>query len=65
MIKYIEDMENGELNGLIRHALTFIGGIFVSKGYLDEQTLLEVIGATMTLGGFVWSFISKKKKTEE
>ena len=50
------------LNGLIRHGLTFIGGLLVSKGYMDEQTLMEVIGSIMTLGGFVWSFISKKKE---
>lgn len=53
------------LSGLIRHGLTFIGGLLVSKGIIDEQTLPEVIGAIMTLGGFVWSFISKKPKVEE
>lgn len=51
--------------GLIRHVLTFLGGYLVTKGIIDEGTLQEVIGAIITLSGFVWSFISKKEPTEK
>jgi len=55
---------NNTLSGLIRHGLTFVGGVLVSKGYIDEAVLQEVIGAIMTLGGFVWSYLDKKKEVE-
>lgn len=47
--------------GLIRHALTFIGGIVVAKGLVDESLSQEVIGGVMTVVGAIWSIVSKKK----
>ena len=46
--------------GIVRHALTFVGGIFVMKGLVDETTVTEIIGGVMTLAGAVWSVIDKK-----
>lgn len=46
--------------GIVRHALTFVGGIFVMKGLVDETTVTEIIGGVMTLVGAVWSVIDKK-----
>jgi len=53
-----------KIQGLIRHILTFLGGYLVTQGIIDEQTLTEVVGAIITISGFVWSWISKKE-TEE
>ena len=50
-----------QLSGLIRHVLTFVGGIIVTKGLIDESLVQEVIGGIMTLVGAVWSIIAKKK----
>ena len=50
-----------QLLGLIRHALTFVGGIIVAKGLVDESLSQEVIGGVMTLVGAIWSIVSKKK----
>ena len=47
--------------GLIRHALTFVGGIIVTKGLVDESLFEEVLGGIMTLVGAAWSIIAKKK----
>jgi hypothetical protein len=47
--------------GLIRHALTFVGGIIVTKGLVDSALSAEIIGAIMTLVGAGWSVASKKK----
>jgi hypothetical protein len=47
--------------GLVRHALTFVGGIIVTKGLIDENLSAEVIGGIMTLVGAAWSIFSKKK----
>lgn len=45
--------------GILRHTLTFVGGILVTKGLLDEATLTEVIGGVITLTGTIWSVVDK------
>jgi hypothetical protein len=49
-----------QILGIVRHALTFIGGIVVMKGLVDETMVTEIIGGVMTLVGAVWSVIDKK-----
>lgn len=51
------------LLGIIRHALTFGGGAVVTRGWLDETTLIEGVGAAITLAGIVWSVIDKRNRT--
>lgn len=46
--------------GIIRHTLTFVGGILVLKGIVDEATLSEITGAVITLVGGIWSVIEKR-----
>ena len=46
--------------GVVRHTLTFVGGILVMKGLVDEATVTEIIGGVMTLTGTIWSVITKK-----
>ena len=51
--------------GIIRHALTFLGGVLVTQGVIDDALFAELFGATMTIVGGVWSVIDKQKaKTE-
>jgi hypothetical protein len=50
-----------QILGIVRHALTFIGGIVVMKGLIDEATLTEIIGGVITLAGTIWSVIDKNK----
>lgn len=49
-----------QIMGIIRHAFTFVGGIFVMKGLVSETMVLEIVGAAMTFTGAVWSIIDKK-----
>ena len=49
-----------QLMGIIRHSLTFLGGIAVAKGYADDATVTQIIGSAVTLIGAVWSVITKK-----
>ena len=51
--------------GIIRHALTFLGGVLVTQGVLDDALFMELFGAVMTLVGGVWSVIDKKKAEAE
>jgi hypothetical protein len=46
--------------GIVRHALTFAGGIVVMKGWADESVVVEITGGIMTLAGAIWSVITKK-----
>jgi hypothetical protein len=46
--------------GIVRHTLTFVGGIVVMKGLVDNATVTEIIGGVMTLTGTIWSVIAKK-----
>lgn len=49
-----------QVMGFIRHALTVAGGIMITKGITDEGTMIQVIGASMTLIGFAWSYWAKR-----
>ena len=49
-----------QILGIVRHALTFVGGIVVMKGFVDDTMVTEIIGGVMTLVGAVWSVIDKK-----
>lgn len=51
--------------GIIRHGLTFLGGVLVTQGVLDDALFMELFGAVMTLVGGVWSVIDKKKAEAE
>jgi len=46
--------------GLIRHALTFGGGILVAKGLIEASAMQELGGSLITLIGGVWSILQKK-----
>jgi hypothetical protein len=39
--------------------LTFVGGIFIARGVIDEIAATEIIGGVLTLTGAIWSIIAK------
>lgn len=53
-------MNKDQVLGLVRHVLTFVGGIIIAKGLVDEGQVTELIGGVMTLAGTVWSVWIKK-----
>jgi hypothetical protein len=48
-----------QLLGILRHTLTFVGGILITKGIIDEATVTEIIGGIITLTGTIWSVLEK------
>lgn len=52
-------MSKDQLLGIIRHILTFAGGILMAKGLLTESMASDIVGALMTLIGTTWSITSK------
>ena len=54
-------MTTEQILGIVRHILTALGGVLVTKGVVDEGTMTTAVGAIATLVGVVWSFLAKKK----
>jgi hypothetical protein len=53
-------MTKEQIQGIVRHALTFVGGILVIQGVIEESLLNELIGGVVALSGTLWSIFSKK-----
>jgi len=53
-------MNKEKVLGLLRHTLTFVGGILIAKGLVDETMLAELVGGLITIIGGVWSVLNKK-----
>ena len=34
--------------GIVRHVLTFVGGVLITKGLVDESTAQELVGSLVT-----------------
>jgi hypothetical protein len=45
--------------GLIRHVLTIIGGYYVARGKIDQDTANTAIGSISALIGIGWSIQHK------
>lgn len=54
-------MTKEQILGIARHALTFLGGILIMKGLVDESVWAEISGGAITLAGAIWSIIDKNK----
>jgi len=59
-IKIFIVMKKEQGLGIMRHLLTFVGGILVMKGVVDEATFTEISGALLTVVGGIWSVLIKK-----
>ncbi len=53
-------MNKEQVLGLLRHILTFAGGIVIAKGLVEESLYTELVGGVVALVGTVWSIVSKK-----
>lgn len=53
-------MNQATILGIVRHILTALGGIAVTKGYLDESALVSGVGALVALAGVIWSIVDKR-----
>jgi hypothetical protein len=53
-------MNKERILGIVRHTLTFVGGILIMKGIVDEALVTEIVGGAVTLTGAIWSIFEKK-----
>ena len=56
-------MNKTQTLGIIRHILTFGGGLVVAKGWGSEALVAEAIGGLIAIIGAVWSARSPEKKS--
>lgn len=54
-------METAQIGGVIRTLLAFLGGIVVSKGWIDNTTMLEIVGVLVPLGVAAWSVLRRRQ----
>ena len=54
-------MNREEILGVVRHALTIMGGYLVSRGVVDEATITVAAGSVTSIIGVVWSIFDKRK----
>jgi hypothetical protein len=54
-------MYKEQVIGLVRHALTFIGGVIVAKGLASDALMVELTGSVIALIGAIWSIVVKIK----
>ena len=53
-------VQTEQVKGLLRHFLTFIGGILVLKGYTNDADFTILSGLISTAIGSIWSIVEKK-----
>ena len=58
-------MKKEQALGIVRHTLTFLGGLLITKGLIDESMAQELSGAVLTLVGGIWSVAVKNATTAE
>jgi len=47
--------------GIVRHLLTALGGVLVTRGLADAAGVESAAGALLSLAGFVWSVVAKAR----
>lgn len=56
----MKNLGKDQVLGIIRHILTFVGGIILTQGLVDQTILDTAIGSSITLIGAIWSIVSKR-----
>ena len=54
-------MSKEMIMGLIRHLLTYRGGIVTERGLASGEEVTTGVAAIVTIVGLVWSILNKKK----
>lgn len=49
---------------IIRHGLTFVGGMLIAKGIISEGMVAEISGLVMTAVATIWSIVEKVKSVK-
>ncbi len=58
-------MNIATVGGIARTILVGAGGFLVGKGWIDAETLDQIVGAIIVIGGGIWSVLQKKKAAKD
>jgi len=64
IVNFIKDYRK-EIGGLLRHAVTIVGGVLIAKGSLTTDSFHMILGATTSILGTGWSFANKLSHKKE
>lgn len=53
-------MKKEQVLSVIRHTLTFVGGLLVAYDVIDDSFVNEFVGGVLSLVGLVWGVVDKK-----
>ena len=52
-------MKKEQVLSIVRHALTFAGGVLIAKGAAEAGVVNEAVGAIVSAVGLVWGLVEK------
>lgn len=55
-------MNAAVIGTIARSVLLSLGGVFVAKGYLDNDTMQQVVSAVVVLFTAVWGVVEKLRR---
>lgn len=58
-------MKREQVLGIVRHSLTFIGGLLVMSGVGSPDQWMEIVGSGVALVGAIWSIVAKLPETPD
>lgn len=51
-----------QISAIIRHVASAVGAICLTRGYLDENAVIEITGLVTSTTALIWSIVEKKEK---
>jgi len=56
-------MNTEQITSIIRQVLLAVGGFVVGKGWVDNETMLQIAGALSVIIGSIWAIWSRTDKS--
>ena len=55
-------MNTDQITSIIRQILLAVGGFVVGKGWVDNDTMIQIAGAVSVIAGSVWAIWTRSTK---
>lgn len=55
-------MNTEQITSIVRQILLAVGGFVVGKGWVDNETMMQIAGALSVIVGSVWALWTRTKK---